>query len=394
MPKLMPGPASKPARTITQQDIAEYCGICRASVSYALRGDTNHVPAETIARVQAAAVELGYSSQAHQAARRLVMQRYGKPVLNRLIAFCLPRSFLQDPYFLEPFRGAMDALTAAKYDLLMIAYDTDSPAEALADSQVIARGEVDALIVFTIPFHANALHRQMQQIPAMRDRPFVSLISPIDEPCSIVGYHDEQSGYTIGRHLRLLGHRHLLILATAYNAQIGLSRQAGLRRALAETAGDDATSVRMLNVGLEWLEDVLPTEALPLLEQWEAEVLVSKTALPEYLAAHAEITAIVAANDWCAQYVWRSLARLGRRVPDEISLVGFDDSPALLGPGGEKLLTTIRLPYYRLGEEAVRLAIARVTGEMPEDRTILLPGELIVRASSGQACGKSNHTNS
>jgi len=328
--------AEKPhTGAVTQQDIADYCGICRASVSFALRGDTSHVPPETIKRVQAAAKTLGYSPNSHQAARRLVMQRYGKPVLNRLIAFCLPRTFHQDAYLLEPFLGAVDALTAAKFDLLLIVYESNSPAETLADSQVIARGEVDALIVFTIPHHAALIQQQMQRIPMMRARPFISLISPTDGPCSIVAYHDEESAYAIGRHLVQLGHRDLLILATAYNGQIGLSRQAGLQRALAEAEGASG-SVRMLNVGMAWLDAVTPTEALPALEMWDANDQVTEITLPDYLAAHPDITAIVAANDWCAQHLQRILARLGRRVPEEISLVGFDDNDAMRDAAGDE----------------------------------------------------------
>ena len=366
-------------RPTTQRDIAQHCGVSRTTVSYALQGDTSHVPAETIARVRAAADKLDYSPDAQEAARRLIMRRYGKAAPNRMIGFCQQRGFHANAYFLEPFLGAMDALAAAGYDQLTLTAEGDFPPDFLANSPAIARGDVDALIVFSISENMASLLQQMQRLPSMRQRPFVSLITPIPAPCSRVLYGDEQAAFAIGAHLTALGHRHLLFLRVSYNLALLLPRDRGLTRALTAAYGADAPPLQVWEITSHWISEKVPFADLRAMNQ------AADVSLEAYLTAHPEITAIVAENDWCAQHVWRVLEGMGKRVPADYSLVGYDDADLLRDADGHRQLTTIHLPLRRLGEAAVHLAIARITGEIPEDQDVVLPGELIVRRSTGPA---------
>ena len=198
-----------PGKAVTQHDIARVCGLHQSAVSFALRGDTTHVTPETMARVQAVAAELGYAP--HQAARKMVAVRFGKTIINHLIALCFPRDFHRNPYFLEPYLGVMDALADAGFDLLTLAVTGELSADFLAKSPAVARGDVDAIIAFSIPAMIHSLHEQARALPAFGARPFIALIQPMTD-CSTVLYDDEQAAYEIGCHLLALGHRHLLAL--------------------------------------------------------------------------------------------------------------------------------------------------------------------------------------
>jgi DNA-binding LacI/PurR family transcriptional regulator len=98
------------------------------------------------------------------------------------------------------------------------------------------------------------------------------------------------------------------------------------------------------------------------------------------LAKQHDVTAIFAANDQTAIGVIRGLLDFGRRVPEEVSVVGFDDAPesAYLSPA----LTTIRQDFNEVGRRCVELLLSIIDGESLE-RHIVVPAELVVRESSG-----------
>lgn len=379
MVKRAAGPATpKP----TQRMIAERCGLKQTAVSYALQGDTRHVSPETIAQVRAVAEELGYS--ANQAARRMAAARHGTPVITRLIAVCLPPGFQQEPYFLAPFLGVLDALTAAHFDLLVLNKDADLADDYFATSPAMARGDVDALIVFAIERQLARLRAQARALPAFGERPFVALIHPMTG-CSNVRYDDAGGAYALGCHLLSLGHRHLLALVMPYGPGIWRQREAGLRRAYAEHGLDLDAYLHRRNITAEWIQPS-PDPAKPLAlyqgEWWEE---ATATTLPDFLRAHPAVTGIVAWNDVSARHAWRLVTASGRRVPEEISITGFDDLAPSPAAEAHQPLTTIHLPAHSLGQEAAQLAIARVTGELADDQERCLAGELVIRASTAPA---------
>ena len=372
-------PLPKPGKILTQRAIAERCGLKQSAVSFALRGDERHVSPETIARVRAVAAELGYT--ANHAAQRMIAGRFGTSVLNRLIAVCLQPGFHHDPYFLEPYLGVMDTLEAANFDMLVMTGEAGRDKKFLPKSPALARGDVDALIVFNIQANIERLLEQARAFPTFAERPFVSLIHPVTE-CSTVMYDDAQAYEDIATHLLQLGHRHLLILVAPYGDAIWQRRQAGLRRAYARHGLNPTPHLHCLNMANSWyIVEQRAAASLSLYTGlWYKQE--GETTLPHFLRAHPEITGIVAWNDVSAQNAWRIVEESGRQVPAEISITGFDDADVLLDAEGRKRLTTIHLPAHQLGQEAARLAIARVTGEIAEDRQLCFPGELIVRAST------------
>jgi LacI family transcriptional regulator len=100
------------------------------------------------------------------------------------------------------------------------------------------------------------------------------------------------------------------------------------------------------------------------------------------LRAHPEITAILAHNDLYAGSLHATLTGAGYRIPEEMSLVSFDDTDPVLNAHGHNILTTVHIPLLEIGQAAGRVIIGRVTGEMLADTTEVLPVRLTERAST------------
>ena len=101
-------------------------------------------------------------------------------------------------------------------------------------------------------------------------------------------------------------------------------------------------------------------------------------AMTKLLEANPDLDAVFVASDLMAVGAIDALTRAGKRVPDDVAVVGFDDSPAALT--ARPPLTTVRQPYRRISEEMVRLLLARLDGQDPA--AVILPTELVVRAST------------
>ena len=383
MPSAKTSPAPSPEKIVTQRDIARQCGLHQSAISFALRGDTRHVTTDTIARVRQVAEQLGYAP--HQGARKMAAMRFGTKIVNRLIALCFPRDFHRNPYFLEPYLGAMDALTTAGFDLLTLRMPDDLPADFLANSPTIASGNVDAIIAFSVPDHIHRLLKQARALPAFGARPFIALIQPMQD-CSTVIYNDEQAAYELGCHLLALGHRHILAFMVPYALDIWQRRLAGFQRAYRDYGVESASLMQQLFTSDTcWIDPSCPTEALQQVYTHHTTDIDyhSGVTFTDYLRAHPELTAVAAWNDVCARHIWRLAEGLGWRVPADLSITGFDDDEILLDQSGHKQLTTIRLPQQHLGATAVQLAVARVNDEITNDQHLLLPGALMARISTG-----------
>jgi LacI family transcriptional regulator len=98
--------------------------------------------------------------------------------------------------------------------------------------------------------------------------------------------------------------------------------------------------------------------------------------------ANPQVTAILAPNDPAAVLMHFLLTREGWRVPEDISLVGFDDTEPLYNAEDDNILTTVRMPLEEAGAVAARLLTDRIEGREPHDRQIVLPTELIVRGTT------------
>ena len=368
------GPAE---RQLTLRDVAQRCGVGTSTVSYALRGD-HHVSEAVRARILAVAAEMGYDPASQEAARRLVERRTRRRLATQVVALMFPPAFTHDPYFTDIFNGIIDELSLAENDVVLIrGAGPDGPMPA---SPSLRRGDVDGLIIAG-PSNVEQI-AALRALPYFGHRPIAFLGWPLPM-CSNVLIDDEDGTYRAARHLLDLGHRYFLQFLAWGNVRE--RRLGGVIRALWEFGLDPARHLVVAQLDKPcWITADFPTARLTTVEM-RAQGEAHRAMPGEFLAQHPEITAVIAWNDGTARHLWQLLTQAGRRIPDEISLVGFDDKFAILDEEGHNLLTTVRVPLEQQGREAARLLLAQVRADSVEPREIVLPVTLIERRSTGPA---------
>lgn len=363
--------STKPNGRTTLVDVASRCGVSIYTVSHALRGTKGKVGEETRKRVCDVAKEMGYDPSRNQAARRLVLQKHGVAAANRAISVAMPKGFGEARYFNRLLDGILDVMIETSYEVhLTVLKDTNQQLPS-----VCARGEIDGLIVCDASdwFKWGWLRKLKREVN-FGDRPIVGLIDPIPG-CSSVHGDDYQAGYLAASHLLDLGHLHILHgLTTNYqrvhNQEVAAeevypSRISGMQQACID---------RGLDVQSCMQSSELPHDKVN--PEWLAPPML------ELLRERPEITAICAPNDYAAVQIWRALVGAGLRVPEDISLISFDDTEEIFSPLGESILTTVRVPLYDIGREGARLLIRAINDEIKVPQNIVLSDELVIRKST------------
>jgi LacI family transcriptional regulator len=306
---------------VTIKQVAHQAGVSVATVSAVIRGATGgnvRISAPTRERVERVIDELGY--RPNFLARGL---RNQKSQLLGFMTDVVGKSLATGAML----QGAQDAASEAGIALLLLTTGDNRQNEERG-IDIMHGHQVDGLIYGTMS------HRIVEVPAGIRDLPTVLLDARAsDASLSSVEPDDERGGYEAVRYLIRAGHRRIAFINTREASRAADERLAGYRRALAEAGippdpdlvawADNTLSVRMG-------EDA----AAPLLR------------LPE------PPTAVFAYNDPLAQGVYQAARAAGLRVPDDISVVGYDDQlhiAAALEPG----LTTMRLPHYEMGRWAV-----------------------------------------
>lgn len=367
---------------ITQRDLARHLQISQQAVSRALRHDPR-ISDDTIARVIAAAKELGYDIAQHQAARRMALIKVGGVVSNHLVCLLAHDTFSEANYFSELFRGIMQGLNAQGYDL--VTAHTEKEAETFVLPKSVRRGDVDGVISMVRPEDTRQFLAQARSLPTFGQRPVVSLMWSLPDAIS-VGVDDERCGYLAMQHLLQQEHRQIIRLAFInLPGDPEALRYQGMCRALCEYGRDPADSLTTLYIGHEsWLNPPPFTDDLvsPVYHLRRPGGM-SVGPLPDYLRRHQQITAVIALNDASAIRAWYLLKRADFCIPEDISIVGFDDTDPMLDTEGRNVLTTVRVPLRQIGQEAAHQLIqAQDSGEVGGSRVVMQP-ELVIRKSTG-----------
>ncbi|MGW0535552.1 LacI family DNA-binding transcriptional regulator [Streptomyces sp. NPDC003032] len=326
----------------TSRDVARAAGVSQATVSLVL-GDKwrGRVAEPTAERVRTAAQEMGY--RPNLAARNLRLGR------TRTALLVVPA--LTNEFFAHVYNGA--ARVAARHGFGVLLYlppDGTGPARDPFDS---ARASLDGVLASSMASDTLATIRG-------DDLPLVMLDS---DPARSLGAATVNLDLADGmrqvtEHLLALGHRDVLHLAAAVDAWTFDVRADSLTAALHGTQ----TAVRHV--------------AAPL------TVNAARTAAEAALAAPGpRPTAVICDDDFLAAGACKAARRLGLRVPEDLSVTGFDD--LTLATAVEPELTTVRLPAERFGERGMESLVAVVEGRTPEAGP--LPVELVVRGSTGPA---------
>ena len=333
----------------TIKDVAQHAGVSVTTVSHAVN-DTRHVSTPVRARVEAAIRELGYVPSA--VARSL------KSNTTRTLGMLTPNS--SNPYFAEIVRVVEDRCFAAGYTLILCNTEDESPRHSVYLT-VLAERRIDGLIVVSTG-DDEALVSQLRGLRM----PTVLLDREIDDPgCDLVETAHMDGGLLAVRHLLSLGHRRIACIGGPAHVTAGEQRIEGWRLALAESG------------------------ALP-----EGDTLLWRggfTSQGGYEAMHAIMrsdpgakrpSAVFVCNDLMAIGALRAVHESGLRVPDDVSIVGFDDIE--LAAYTSPPLTTVAQPKSRIGALAVDMLLERVSGRRLEPRKVVLQPELRVRASTAR----------
>ena len=330
---------------LTLEQIGERAGVSRSTVSRVLN-DHPEVRPEVRARVRAVIEETGYSP--NPAARALVSNRSG---LIGLVMLTDVDELFGDPYYSALVNGIQRG--CLEHDLIFSIFpvvSADGGAEVLTGQ--IANGLVDGVIVTAGP-------RSEQVIASLRTRAtkVVVIGHPVDDRDIVRIDVDNRSGGALAaNHLIDLGYERIGFIGPGGEYVFGVERLDGFRDAMQR----DGRSVdeRLVRLGE-------PSEA------------AGYRAALSMLADRPD--AIFVATDTMAMGVMRAIRERGRRVPDDVAVVGFDGLPT--SPPSDPPLTTIVQPAADVGAAAV----AMLAGAPDPPRLTLLPVSLRVGASCGAA---------
>ncbi|MFF1765289.1 LacI family DNA-binding transcriptional regulator [Streptomyces sp. NPDC058249] len=317
-------------RKVTIHDVARSAGVSRQTVSRALN-DKDEIEASTKQRVLDAARELGYRPS--RFARGLVRQD------TTTIGLVIPD--LRNPFFTEVAAAALEAARTRGWHVVV--YDTaDRAEEELGTLQVIA-SQVDAVVGY-FSCSDDELERFTRGIP-------VVLIGREHDTArfSSIRIDGEEGVHAAVAHLVAAGHEHIGMLDHVGRAEPSIRRQWFTTAAAAY--GVDAGLV----VGADQSADG------------------GGAALDALLTAHPEVTAVFTFNDIIAIGVLREARRLGRSVPQDLAVIGFDGLQ--FGALVEPPLSSVALDTRKLGALAIDQVARLLTGVDP-----LRADDLIVRA--------------
>ena len=339
-------PDSPPAPVMT--DVARLAGVSHQTVSRVVN-DSPHVSAQTRTRVLAAMEQLGYRRNA--VARALATRRSG--TLGVITFDTVLHGPVTTLYGVEQAAGALGlGVTIAVVDRV----SSDAVVRAL--SRLEDQSVEGVVALATQEDAVRALTTGLRALPAV----FVGgLAGASDADAPAVGTDQLTGAREATRHLLELGHRTVHHLAGPQDWLDGRWRVEGWREAL-RTAGAEE----------------------PELVEGDWSARSGYVGMREMLAADPTLTAVFAANDQMALGALRALDEVGRRVPEHVSIVGFDDIPE--AEFFRPPLTTVRQHFAESGQLAVHLLLGLIR---PEDAAAgaapppLVPTELIIRRSSG-----------
>lgn len=330
---------------VSMSDVARLANVSHGTVSHVLNHPDRVSPARREA-VERAIKELGFVR--HEAARHL---RAGK---SSTVGLLLLDAW--NPGFMEVARGVEDT-TLARGLTVMISNSARDIEREKTYLRLFDEQRVAGLVVVPHDQSADDLHQiRSGGAPVV----VVDRAQTGDRGMS-VAVDDVAGGELAARHLIELGHRHLSFVGDEDAAAPVHARLTGVRKAVAEAGVD----IRL---------DVLPAE---LTAEAGRETGARLAAMP----AGKRPTAVAAAIDLLAIGALGAFLQHGLRVPDDISLVGYDDIPftrQLSVP-----LTTVHRSHYDMGNTAAEMLTGALSGQVAEPRHVIFRPELVVRESTG-----------
>jgi LacI family transcriptional regulator, galactose operon repressor len=332
-------PASQP-RPATLADVAREAGTSPSTASRALSG-RGYVSPAARKRLLAVAEQLGYIP--NESARTLKQQR------SRVVGVVV--SDLGNQFYARLAAGIDQALREAGHQMLLLGDNSESAEETAAARTFLAM-RAAGVIMTPVGSEAAELLATLGVAVVEIDRRLAQV------PCDAVVIDNERAARDATTHLLELGHRRVGLLVTETEWTSDAGRLHGYRVAHAEAgvALDERLIVRV------------PFHAP------DADDRIGR------LIHEVAPTAIFAANNLLAEQTWHLLRRTGLRLPDHLSLVGFDDVPWMSMV--EPAITAVSQPAFEMGSCAAELLLQRLDNPIGTPRVEVLEPILVVRGST------------
>lgn len=329
----------------TLEAVAEAAGVSRATVSRVVNGSPR-VRGEVVQAVQKAIAELGYVP--NRAARSLASSR------THSIALLVPEEvsrFFGDPYFASFTTGLDRRLADSEYVLNLVVARDDPDRKAV---RYVRGGNVDGAIVVSHHSGHEFLAQLEGTIPVVfGGRPEAAISA---DPY-FVDVDNVAGGRLATEHLLGLGRRRIATIAGPADMLAGVDRLAGFRAALSD-AGLPSDAVAHANFTAQG----------------------GSEAMRRLLADHPDVDGLFVASDLMATGALAVLAARGIRVPEDVAVVGYDDSPA--ATWGEIGLTTVSQPSELMGATTVDVLLRLLADEPDVPHANIVPTQLVVRESA------------
>lgn len=330
----------------TISDVARRAGVSIATVSRVING-TDPVAAETAQRVQQSIQELAFVPRA--AARVLASRR------TQTLGLLLPQ--IGGAFFSPLLRGIEAEAQAAGYDLLIHATSHIPHAASPVAHRPLGEHNTDGLIVFTQSIdekELSRLHAFNFPVVLLYQSPPTALNIPT------VTVENQSGALEVVEHLiRVHNRRRIVFLRGPEGNEDSEWRERGYREAL-EAHGIPFDPALVATGGFN-----------------EEEAQIAMQAL---LAAGVAFDAVFGGDDDSAAGAMSALKQVGKRIPQEVAVVGFDD--VMVARYLHPSLTTVRAPIEQVGREGVRQVVRLIRGE-PAEALVLMRTELIIRESCG-----------
>lgn len=339
---MTPPPTRRKRATV--HDVAVEAGVSRGTVSRVVNGE-RYVSAEAREAIEAAIEKVGYVP--NTAARNLVMQR------TQAVGFVVhePHSlFVDDPNIGNILLGANEALSQADHQLVCLVVDSERDTDRI--TRYLSGGFVDGVIM----------------VSARQNDPITRVIEKLGLPATFVGHppdlrelpfvgiDNRTASADITRELIDAGRRRIGMIAAALDRDSGSDRLAGFRDAL----GDRFDERLVAEVPLYSHQDGF-------------------AGMSELLRREPRIDGVFAASDAVAAGALEALRAASRTVPEDVSIVGFDDSSWALRC--HPALTTVHQPAAAVGQRAAEVLLAQLRGETISPVGSFVPTSIVRRGS-------------
>lgn len=320
----------------TIKDVAQRAGVSVATVSRVIN-DRGYVHADTRKKVEDAVKALNFSP--NEVARSLYKRK------SKLIGLLLPD--IANPYFPQLARGVEDGMQEQDYRLIFGNSDEDERKEQDYIQTFIQNNVVGVISSTNYPH--SSIYEKLKIPVVFLDR------TSLDRPS--VYADGREGGRLAAREIIKRGSRRITVMQGPSQIRPAQDRFEGAIEVIRDA-------------GLDY--QVIQTTSFSINE--------AGAGAKELFRKYADTDGVIASNDIAAMAVLHEAARIGRKVPDDVQVIGFDDIPmsSLLSPA----LSTIHQPAYEMGREAAELLIQLVEQAAIENKNIQLPVSFIERGTT------------